>query len=73
MSSNRAALEELRWQKFPVLNDGFVALVDAMGDDAAIAQAARVSYGAGTRSVSDDAIWRGTDIRRRSKWRKSRF
>lgn len=54
MSSNRAALEELRWQKFPVLNDGFVALVDAMGDDAAIAQAARVSYGAGTRSVSDD-------------------
>ncbi len=54
MSSNSAALEELRWQKFPVLNDGFVALVDAMGDDAAIAQAARVSYGAGTRSVSDD-------------------
>ena len=54
MLSNRAALEELRWQKFPVLNDGFVALVDAMGDDAAIAQAARVSYGAGTRSVSDD-------------------
>lgn len=33
---------------------GFVRLVDTMGDDAAIAQAARVSYGAGTKSISDD-------------------
>ena len=41
-------LEELRWRKFSVLDDGFVALVDAMGDDQAIVQAARVSYGAGT-------------------------
>ena len=47
-------LEELRWRKFPVFDDGFVALVDAMGDDQAIVQAARVSYGAGTRRVSDD-------------------
>jgi thymidylate synthase (FAD) len=47
-------LEELRWRKFPVLDDGFVALVDAMGDDQAIVQAARVSYGAGTKRVSDD-------------------
>ncbi len=47
-------LEELRWRKFPVLDDGFVALVDAMGDDQAIVQAARVSYAAGTRKVSDD-------------------
>ena len=38
----------------PVLGHGFVVLVDYMGDDAAIVQAARVSYGAGTRSVRDD-------------------
>ena len=49
-----ALLETLRWQKFPVLDDGFVALVDCMGDDAAVVQAARVSYGEGTRKVSDD-------------------
>jgi thymidylate synthase (FAD) len=47
-------LEGLRWRKFPVLDDGFVALVDCMGDDAAVVQAARVSYGEGTRRVSDD-------------------
>lgn len=44
----------LKWKKFPVLNDGFVTLVDVMGDDGAIVQAARVSYGAGTKKVSDD-------------------
>jgi len=44
----------LRWRKFSVLDDGFVALVDCMGDDAAVVQAARVSYGEGTRRVSDD-------------------
>lgn len=38
----------------PVLEHGFVALMDYMGDDAAIVQAARVSYGKGTRSVRDD-------------------
>lgn len=38
----------------PVLAHGFVALVDYMGNDAAIVQAARVSYGQGTRSVRDD-------------------
>lgn len=36
------------------LDDGFVRLVDHMGDDSAIVQAARVSYGAGTRSINDD-------------------
>jgi thymidylate synthase (FAD) len=36
------------------LDDGFVRLVDRMGDDSAIVQAARVSYGAGTKAVSDD-------------------
>ncbi len=54
MSSNSAQLEELRWQKFPLLDDGFVCLVDAMGDDQSVVQAARVSYGEGTRKVSDD-------------------
>ncbi len=52
---NRTALvDELRWKKFPVLDDGFVCLVDVMGDDGSVVQAARVSYGAGTRKVSDD-------------------
>jgi thymidylate synthase (FAD) len=40
--------------RHPVLSHGFVALVDYMGNDAAIVQAARVSYGRGTRSVRDD-------------------
>ena len=47
-------VEQLRWKKFPVLNDGFVCLVDVMGDDSSVVQAARVSYGAGTKKVSDD-------------------
>ncbi len=38
----------------PVLSHGFVALVDYMGNDAAIVQAARVSYGQGTKSFRDD-------------------
>lgn len=38
----------------PVLTHGFVALVDYMGNDAAIVQAARVSYGKGTKTVRDD-------------------
>jgi thymidylate synthase (FAD) len=49
-----AALEERLYKVFPVLDHGFVRVVDYMGDDAAIVQAARVSYGAGTRSVRDD-------------------
>src|SRR6478672_4665643 len=51
---SNALLNELRWKKFPVLNDGFVCLVDVMGDDSSVVQAARVSYGEGTRKVSDD-------------------
>lgn len=54
MGSNKEIVEKLRWQKFPVLDDGFVCLVDVMGDDSAIVQAARVSYGEGTKTVSDD-------------------
>lgn len=39
---------------FPVLDKGFVALKDYMGDDSSIVRAARVSYGKGTKKVSDD-------------------
>ena len=54
-AADRATLlESLRWKKLPVLDDGFVALVDCMGDDGSVVQAARVSYGEGTRRVSDD-------------------
>ena len=40
--------------KHPVLRHGYVVLVDYMGNDAAIVQAARVSYGAGTKTLRDD-------------------
>jgi thymidylate synthase (FAD) len=54
ITSRPAVVESLRWRKFPVLDDGFVALVDVMGDDGSVVQAARVSYGEGTRKVSDE-------------------
>ena len=47
-----AAAEEILGGYFPVLDHGFVALVDYMGDDASVERAARVSYGYGTRKVS---------------------
>ena len=50
-----AALEDVLYEAMPVLDHGFVRVVDYMGDDGAIVQAARVSYGKGTRRVSDDA------------------
>tara|TARA_Y100001970_G_scaffold2968_1_gene3512 strand:- start:1371 stop:2213 length:843 start_codon:yes stop_codon:yes gene_type:complete len=43
------------FKPLPVLDHGFVRIIDYMGDDAAIVQAARVSYGKGTTKVSDDA------------------
>ncbi len=49
------ALEEMLYQALPVLDHGFVRVIDYMGDDAAVVQAARVSYGRGTRRVSEDA------------------
>ena len=54
MPTNAPQCDELRWKKLPVLDDGFVCLVDVMGDDQAVVQAARVSYGEGTTKVSDD-------------------
>jgi thymidylate synthase (FAD) len=49
------ALEEILYQPIAVLDHGFVRVVDYMGDDGAIVQAARVSYGRGTKKVSEDA------------------
>ena len=49
------ALEAMLHTPLPVLDHGFVRAVDYMGDDGAIVQAARVSYGRGTRKVSEDA------------------
>jgi thymidylate synthase (FAD) len=48
------AADALIGVKRPVLTHGYVVLVDYMGGDAAVVQAARVSYGAGTKSVRDD-------------------
>src|SRR5215469_8620931 len=48
------ALEEILYEPIPVLDHGFVRVVDYMGDDAAVVQAARVSYGKGTKKVSED-------------------
>lgn len=48
------ALEEQLFQPIPCLDHGFVRVVDYMGDDAAVVQAARVSYGKGTRTANDD-------------------
>jgi thymidylate synthase (FAD) len=48
------ALDDRLGREIPVLNHGFVRLVDYMGDDGSIVEAARVSYGQGTRSVRDD-------------------
>ncbi len=49
------ALEEMLYRAIPVLDHGFLRVIDYMGDDGAIVQAARVSYGRGTRRVSEDA------------------
>src|SRR5262244_3014055 len=48
------ALEEILYKPIPVLDHGFVRVIDYMGDDSAIVQAARVSYGRGTKKVSED-------------------
>jgi len=48
------ALDSVLGVPFPVLDDGFVRVVDYMGDDGSVVQAARVSYGAGTKRVHED-------------------
>ena len=47
-------IKSLKGKRIKVLDDGFVELVDWMGSDAAIVQAARVSYGEGTKRISQD-------------------
>lgn len=49
-----AGLDAILGESFKVLDDGFVRLVDYMGDDSSVVQAARVSYGSGTKRVQDD-------------------
>ncbi|MCL5429896.1 MAG: FAD-dependent thymidylate synthase [Candidatus Marsarchaeota archaeon] len=53
--SNVPAANALIGVKFPVLDHGFIMLVDYMGDDNAIVQAARTSYGLGTRTTREDS------------------
>jgi len=48
------AAEKLLDKEFPVLDKGFVRLVDYLGSDQRIVQAARVSYGEGTKSYRED-------------------
>ena len=48
-------LEKILYEAVPVLDHGFVRVVDYMGDDTSIVQAARVSYGKGTKKVSTDS------------------
>lgn len=57
MPTRRATVPELEnilYEPIQVLDHGFVRVIDYMGDDAAVVQAARVSYGAGTKKISDD-------------------
>ncbi|MCY3756588.1 MAG: FAD-dependent thymidylate synthase [Acidobacteria bacterium] len=51
---NVPALDEILGVPFRVLNDGFIRLIDYMGSDESIVQAARVSYGKGTKKVHQD-------------------
>jgi thymidylate synthase (FAD) len=48
------SLEDVLYEPIPVLDHGFVRVIDYMGDDSAIVQAARVSYGKGTKMVNED-------------------
>ena len=49
-----AELDAILGKPHPVLDDGFIRVVDYMGDDGAIVQSARVSYGKGTKAVQND-------------------
>ena len=50
-----AELEKILFEAIPVLDHGFIRVIDYMGDDTSIVQAARVSYGKGTKQVSTDS------------------
>ena len=48
------ALDEILGQPFKILNDGFIRVIDYLGSDSSIVQAARVSYGKGTKKIQED-------------------
>ena len=48
-------LEQILYEAIPILDHGFIRVIDYMGDDTSIVQAARVSYGKGTKKVSTDS------------------
>ena len=48
-------LEKILYEAIPILDHGFIRVVDYMGDDTSVVQSARVSYGKGTKKVSTDA------------------
>jgi thymidylate synthase (FAD) len=48
------ALENILYERIPILDHGFIRVIDYMGNDSSIVQAARVSYGAGTKKVHQD-------------------
>ena len=54
LRSVSSGMEKHLYKAYPVLDHGFVRVIDYMGDDTAICQAARVSYGKGTKSVQND-------------------
>ena len=54
LRSTVSELENILYQPFEVLDHGFVRVIDYMGDDSAIVQSARVSYGKGTKQISND-------------------
>ena len=51
----KSGLDAFLGHAFPILDHGFIRVIDYMGNDEAITQMARVSYGAGTKAVNDDA------------------
>jgi len=48
-------LEKILYEAIPILDHGFIRVVDYMGDDTSVVQAARVSYGKGTKKISTDS------------------
>ena len=47
-------MEKLLYEELPILDHGFIRVIDYMGDDTAVVQAARVSYGTGTKKRRED-------------------
>ena len=48
-------LEKILYEAIPILDHGFIRVIDYMGDDTSVEQSARVSYGKGTKKVSTDS------------------